>query len=72
MAGTLACSVPRECSTEHSAKEKIVTSFSDHVEEDQEDGTRILHDRARFSHELTLVFANGRTQILPHEEKEAE
>lgn len=46
--------------------------FSDHWEEEEEDGTRILHDRERFSHELTLVFANGKTQVLTHEEKEAE
>jgi hypothetical protein len=40
--------------------------FVDHWEE--EDGeTRILHDRERFSHELTLIFASGRTQILTHE-----
>lgn len=41
--------------------------FSDHWEEQQEDGTRILHDRERFSHELTLIFANGKTQVLTHE-----
>jgi len=46
--------------------------FTDHWEEAEEDGTKILHDRERFSHELTLVFANGRTQILTHEKKEAE
>jgi hypothetical protein len=46
--------------------------FTDHWEEAEEDGTRILHDRERFSHELTLVFANGRTQILTHEKQEAE
>jgi SAM-dependent methyltransferase len=46
--------------------------FTDHWEENQEDGTRILHDRERFSHELTLVYADGRTQILTHEKKEAE
>jgi hypothetical protein len=46
--------------------------FTDHWEEDEEDGTKILHDRERFSHELTLVFANGRTQILTHEKKERE
>jgi predicted RNA methylase len=46
--------------------------FTDYWEEEQEDGTRVLHDRERFSHELTLVFANGRTQILTHENKEAE
>ena len=46
--------------------------FTDHWEEEEEDGSRILHDRERFSHELTLVFANGRTQILTHEKKESE
>jgi hypothetical protein len=45
--------------------------FTDHWEEEEEDGTKILHDRERFSHELTLVFANGKTQILTHEKKEA-
>jgi SAM-dependent methyltransferase len=44
--------------------------FTDHWEEEEEDGTKVLHDRERFSHELTLVFANGRTQILTHEKKE--
>ena len=46
--------------------------FTDHWEEEEADGTRILHDRERFSHELTLVFANGKTQILTHEKKESE
>ena len=46
--------------------------FTDHWEEEEEDGTKILHDRERFSHELTLVFANGKTRILTHEKKEAE
>jgi len=46
--------------------------FTDHWEESEEDGTKILHDRERFSHELTLVFANGKTQVLTHEKKEAE
>jgi hypothetical protein len=46
--------------------------FTDHWEEEEEDGTRMLHDRERFSHELTLVFANGKTQILTHEKKESE
>jgi hypothetical protein len=46
--------------------------FTDHWEEEKEDGTKILHDRERFSHELTLIFANGKTQILTHEKKEAE
>jgi hypothetical protein len=45
--------------------------FTDHWEEEEEDGTRILHDRERFSHELTLVFSNGRTQVLTHEKKES-
>jgi hypothetical protein len=45
--------------------------FTDHWEEEEEDGTKILHDRERFSHELTLVFASGKTQILTHEKKEA-
>ncbi len=46
--------------------------FTDHWEEEEEDGTKILHDRERFSHELTLVYANGKTQILTHEKKESE
>ena len=46
--------------------------FTDHWEEEEEGGTKILHDRERFSHELTLVFANGTTHILTHEKKEAE
>jgi len=45
--------------------------FTDHWEEQEEDGTKILHDRERFSHELTLVFANGETQILTHEKKDS-
>ena len=40
--------------------------FVDHWEE-MEGETRVLHDRERFSHELTLIFADGRTQILTHE-----
>jgi hypothetical protein len=46
--------------------------FTDHWEEEEEDGTKILHDRQQFSHELTLVFANGKAQILTHEKKESE
>jgi hypothetical protein len=46
--------------------------FIDHWEEEEEDGTKILHDRERFSHELTLIFASGKTQVLTHEKKEAE
>ena len=45
--------------------------FTDHWEEEEEDGTKILHDRERFSHELTLIFANGKTQILTHEKKDS-
>ena len=45
--------------------------FTDHWEEEEEDGTKILHDRERFSHELTLVFSNGRTEILTHEKEES-
>jgi len=47
-----------------------IAKFTDHWEVEVEDGTRVLHDRERFSHELTLVYANGRTQILIHERKE--
>ena len=43
--------------------------FTDHWEESEEDGTIIQHDRERFSHELTLIFANGETQVLTHEKK---
>jgi hypothetical protein len=46
--------------------------FTDHWEEEEENGTKILHDRERFSHELTLVFANEKTQVLTHEKKESE
>ena len=45
--------------------------FTDHWEEQEEDGTKILHDRERFSHELTLVFANGDTKLLSHEKKDS-
>jgi hypothetical protein len=40
--------------------------FVDHWEEQDGDAT-ILHDRERFSHELTLIFADGKTQVLTHE-----
>jgi Uncharacterised methyltransferase family (DUF6094) len=43
--------------------------FVDHWEE-VEGETRILHDRERFSHELTLIFVNGETKILTHERAE--
>ena len=44
--------------------------FTEHWEEEAEDGAKILHDRERFSHELTLIFSNGKVQILTHEKKE--
>lgn len=40
--------------------------FVDHWEEEDGDA-KIIHGRERFSHELTLIFADGRTQILTHE-----
>lgn len=40
--------------------------FVDHWEESEPNGALVKHDRERFSHELTLVFADGRTQILTH------
>lgn len=43
--------------------------FNDHWEETEEDGTIIQHDRERFSHELTLIFASGETQVLTHAKK---
>jgi len=43
--------------------------FTDHWEEQEEDGAIVVHDRERFSHELTLIFADGRTQILTHEKQ---
>jgi hypothetical protein len=43
--------------------------FTDHWEEAEEDGTIIQHDRERFSHELSLIFATGETKVLTHEKK---
>lgn len=40
--------------------------FVDHWEESEPNGTLVKHDRERFSHELSLVFVDGRTQILTH------
>lgn len=40
--------------------------FVDHWEENEPNGTIVKHDRERFSHELSLVFADGRIQILTH------
>jgi hypothetical protein len=46
--------------------------FVDHWEENESGGTIIKHDRERFSHELSVVFADGRTQILTHEKESDE
>ena len=43
--------------------------FTSHWEEEEEDGTKILHDRERFSHELTVIYGDGKLQILTHENK---
>jgi hypothetical protein len=43
--------------------------FIDHWEEEEDTGAIVVHDRERFSHELTLIFADGRTQILTHEKQ---
>jgi hypothetical protein len=43
--------------------------FVDHWTEEEDDGTTVVHDRERFSHELTLIFADGRTQVLTHEKQ---
>jgi hypothetical protein len=43
--------------------------FTDHWEEIEEDGGITQHDRERFSHELTLIFSNGKTRVLTHEKK---
>lgn len=40
--------------------------FVDHWEETEPNGVLVKHDRERFSHELTLVYVDGRTQILTH------
>jgi hypothetical protein len=40
--------------------------FVDHWEETEPNGVVIKHDRERFSQELSLVFADGRTQVLTH------
>lgn len=43
--------------------------FVDHWEEEEPNGTIIKHDRERFTHELSLAFVDGRTQILTHEKE---
>lgn len=45
--------------------------FVDHWEEKAPDGALIKHDRERFSHELTLVYADGGTRILGHQKENA-
>ncbi len=45
--------------------------FVDHWEENEPNGTIVKHDRERFSHELTLVFVDGRTKILTHKKNES-
>jgi len=40
--------------------------FVDRFEESLPDGTILQHERERFSHELTLVFSDGRTRTLTH------
>jgi hypothetical protein len=46
--------------------------FVDHWEENEPNGAVVKHDRERFSHELTLVYADGRTKILTHEKETEE
>lgn len=46
--------------------------FVNHWEESEPNGALVKHDRERFSHELTLVFADGRTRILGHNSKDKE
>ena len=41
----------------------------DHWTEEEGDGTTVVHDKERFSHELTLIFADGRTLVLTHEKQ---
>jgi hypothetical protein len=44
--------------------------YVDQWEESGDDGVVVKYERERFSHELTLVYADGRTQILTHEKEE--
>ena len=46
--------------------------FVDHWEESEPNGVLVKHDRERFSHELSLAFEDGRTQILTHEKESEE
>jgi hypothetical protein len=45
------------------------TKYVDHWEEEHDDGGKTIHDCERFSQELTLLYANGHTEILTHEKK---
>jgi tRNA1(Val) A37 N6-methylase TrmN6 len=58
-----------EGETRHIAHWRSV-KFTDHWQDDESDGTVVMHDRERFSHELTLIFASGETQVLTHEKKD--
>lgn len=46
--------------------------FIDRWRELAPDGATLDHERERFSHELTLVYADGRTRVLTHEKNEKE
>lgn len=45
---------------------------SDQWEEAGENGIILKHERESFSHELSLVFRNGRIQVLTHQKQEEE
>lgn len=44
--------------------------FIDRWRELAPDGATLDHERERFSHELTLVYADGRTRVLTHEKEQ--
>ena len=46
--------------------------FIDRWTESAPDGATLDHERERFSHELTLVYTDGRTRILTHEKEKDE
>ena len=45
---------------------------SDQWEEEGDKGVILKHERESFSHELSLVFGNGRIQVLTHQKQEQE
>ena len=45
--------------------------YVDHWEEKGDNGETIIHDCERFTQDLTLLYQNGRTEILTHEKKKA-